>query len=67
MAHGRSDRRRFHHARTGTRARAGEKIEIWELPVEIESVENGRVLFAIVAPPQLDEDGVEGEEDDEAR
>jgi putative hemolysin len=37
-------------------AEAGERIEIWELPVEIESVENGRVAFAIVTPPRLDEE-----------
>ena len=47
---------------------SGEKVEIWELPVEIESVENGRVLFAIVTPPQLDEDDEEpAAEDAEAR
>lgn len=52
----------------GREPEPGEKVEIWELPVEIESVENGRVLFAIVAPPQLDEDGEEQEEEDaEAR
>src|SRR6185436_12695577 len=45
----------------------GEKVEIWELPVEIESIDNGRVLFAIVSPPQLDEDDEEREEEDAAR
>jgi CBS domain containing-hemolysin-like protein len=35
---------------------AAEKVEIWELPVEIESVENDRIAFAIVTPPHLDEE-----------
>lgn len=56
-------------ARELTRVPApGEKVEIWELPVEVESVDNGRVLFAIVTPPQLDEDDEEpAAEDAEAR
>ena len=41
----------------------GEQLEIRELSVEIESVENGRIASAIVAPPRLDEDAVEGEAD----
>jgi CBS domain containing-hemolysin-like protein len=41
----------------------GETIEIQDLPVEIESVENGRIASAIVAPPRLDDDAVEGEAD----
>jgi CBS domain containing-hemolysin-like protein len=46
---------------------SGEKVEIWELPVEIESVENGRVNFAIVTPPQLQEEDETQEEDAETR
>lgn len=38
---------------------SGERFDVWELPVEIESVENGRLLSVIVSPPRL--------EDDEAR
>jgi len=38
----------------------GDRLEIWELPVEIESVENGKIASAIVTPPHLDE------EDDDA-
>jgi CBS domain containing-hemolysin-like protein len=34
----------------------GEKLEVWELPVEIESVDNDRVASVIVTPPRLDED-----------
>jgi CBS domain containing-hemolysin-like protein len=39
----------------------GEHVDVWELAVEIESVENGRISSVIVAPPRLDEDaGEEG-------
>ena len=41
----------------------GETLEIWELTVEIESVENDRISSVIVTPPRLDEDVVEGEAD----
>jgi putative hemolysin len=34
----------------------GERLDIWELPVEIESVENGRVSSVIVTPPRSDDD-----------
>jgi CBS domain containing-hemolysin-like protein len=35
---------------------AGEKVEVWELSVEIESIESGRIAFAIVTPPHLDQE-----------
>ena len=38
---------------------AGEKVEVWELPVEIESVEGHRIAFAIVTPARLDEENEE--------
>ena len=41
----------------------GEELEILDLSVEIESVENGRISSAIVTPPRLDEDVLEGEAD----
>ena len=41
----------------------GEELEILDLSVEIESVENGRIASAIVTPPRLDEDVLEGEAD----
>jgi CBS domain containing-hemolysin-like protein len=41
----------------------GETLEVWDLAVEIESVENGRISSVIVAPPRLDEDVTEGEAD----
>jgi putative hemolysin len=41
----------------------GETFELWDLTVEIESVENGRISSAIVKPPALDDDVVEGEAD----
>jgi putative hemolysin len=41
----------------------GEQLEIQDLSVEIESVENGRIASAIVVPPRLDEEAVEGEAD----
>jgi CBS domain containing-hemolysin-like protein len=47
----------------GRTAEPGEELEIRELAVEIESVEDGRVASAIVTPPRLDEDAVEGEGD----
>jgi putative hemolysin len=37
----------------------GEHIDVWELPVEVESVENGRIASVIVEPPR----GDTGEED----
>jgi CBS domain containing-hemolysin-like protein len=46
---------------------AGEKVEIWELPVEIESLEDGRVLFAIVTPPRLDDDDEHDDENEDDR
>lgn len=46
---------------------AGEKIEVWELPVEIESVEAGRIAFAIVTPPRLDEEDDEEDAGESAR
>lgn len=39
----------------------GERLDIWELPVEIESVENGRISSVIVTPPRSDEDDADGE------
>ena len=39
----------------------GETLEIWELPVEIENIENDRIASVIVAPPRPDEDVTEGE------
>jgi putative hemolysin len=41
---------------------SGDRLDVWELPVEVESVESGKISSVIVAPPQLDED----EKDDEA-
>jgi CBS domain containing-hemolysin-like protein len=41
----------------------GETIEVWDLAVEIESVENGRISSVIITPPALDDDVVEGEAD----
>jgi magnesium and cobalt exporter, CNNM family len=41
----------------------GETLDVWDLAVEIESVENGRISSVIVAPPRLDEDVIEGEAD----
>jgi putative hemolysin len=41
---------------TGRIPEPGEKLETWELPVEIESVENGKLSSVIVTPPHLDED-----------
>jgi putative hemolysin len=37
-----------------------ERLDVWELPVEIESVENGRIASVIVAPPALDDTDEEG-------
>jgi putative hemolysin len=37
----------------------GERLDIWELPVEIESVENGRISSVIVTAPRSDDDGDE--------
>jgi putative hemolysin len=41
---------------TGRVPETGDRFDVWELPVEIESVENGRVSSVIVTPPRLDED-----------
>jgi CBS domain containing-hemolysin-like protein len=41
----------------------GVTLDVWELAVEIESVENGRISSVIVAPPRLDDDVTEGEAD----
>jgi CBS domain containing-hemolysin-like protein len=51
---------------TGRVPQPGETFDVWDLAVEIESVENGRVSSVIVAPPrldELDEDVTEGEAD----
>jgi putative hemolysin len=40
----------------------GERLDIWELPVEIESVENGRISSVIVTPPRSAEDDADGDE-----
>jgi CBS domain containing-hemolysin-like protein len=42
---------------------AGERLDVWELPVEIESVENVRISSVIVTPPRLDDDDEEPDED----
>jgi putative hemolysin len=34
----------------------GEKLVVWELSIEVESVENERIASVIVTPPNLDED-----------
>jgi CBS domain containing-hemolysin-like protein len=47
----------------GRMPESGETIEVWELPVEIESVENGRISSVIVAGPRPDEDVAEGDTD----
>jgi putative hemolysin len=41
----------------------GDTIEVWDLHLEIESVENGRISSVIVVPPTLDDEVVEGEAD----
>ena len=48
---------------SGRMPEPAETLDVWELPVEIESVENDRIASVIVAPPRLDEDVVEGEAD----
>jgi magnesium and cobalt exporter, CNNM family len=45
--------------------RPAERLEIWELPVEIESVENGSIASVIVSPPPAAEST--GEDKGEAR
>jgi CBS domain containing-hemolysin-like protein len=35
----------------------GDTFNVWELPVEIESLENGRLSSVIVTPPQLADEG----------
>jgi len=47
----------------GRMPEAGETFELWDLAVEIESVENGRISSVIVTPPALDDEVVEGEAD----
>jgi len=48
---------------TGRIPETGDRFEVWELPVEIESVENGKISSVIATPPQLDkEKGYEGDE-----
>jgi len=49
---------------TGRLPDPGERMEIWELPVEIESVENGAVTSVIVTPPRPDEDETGDDEGD---
>ena len=39
-----------------------ERLVIWELPVDVEVVENDRILSVIVTPPTLDEGTGESEE-----
>jgi len=41
---------------------AGERLDVWELPVEVESVESRKISSVIVTPPRLDEDDEEGSE-----
>jgi CBS domain containing-hemolysin-like protein len=41
---------------TGRLPEPGEALEIWELPVEIESVENGRIASVIVTPARPDDE-----------
>jgi CBS domain containing-hemolysin-like protein len=41
---------------------AGERVEVLDLPVEIESVENGVVASAIVTPPHIEDDDDNEEE-----
>ena len=41
----------------------GESLDVWELPIEIESVENGRISSVIVAAPRLDEDDDDASEE----
>jgi CBS domain containing-hemolysin-like protein len=40
----------------GRMPEAGERLDIWELAVEIESVENGRIASVIVTPPRSGDD-----------
>ena len=39
-----------------------ERLVIWELPVDVEVVENDRILSVIVTPPTLDRETDDGEE-----
>ena len=39
-----------------------ERFDVWELPVEVESVENGRLLSVIVTPPRMEQDGERAQE-----
>jgi CBS domain containing-hemolysin-like protein len=41
---------------------SGERFDLWELPVEIESVENGKLLSVIVTPPETEDVGERGQE-----
>jgi CBS domain containing-hemolysin-like protein len=53
-------------ARTSGRVpEPGERLDIWELPVEIESVESGRIASVIVAPPRLDDEENDEDHDEE--
>ena len=36
---------------------SGERFDVWDLPVEIESIENGKLLSVIVTPPDVEEPG----------
>lgn len=38
----------------------GEKLVVWELPIEVESVENERIASVIVTPPTLEEEAGTG-------
>ncbi|HEX6463745.1 MAG TPA: hemolysin family protein [Vicinamibacterales bacterium] len=42
---------------TGRVPEGGERFDLWELPVEVESAENDRLLSVIVTPPRMEEDG----------
>jgi CBS domain containing-hemolysin-like protein len=42
---------------TGRLPEPGERLEIWELSVEIESVENDRIASVIVTPPRPEDEG----------
>jgi putative hemolysin len=35
---------------------SGDRLDVWGLAVEIESIENGKIASVIVAPPRLDEE-----------
>jgi CBS domain containing-hemolysin-like protein len=50
---------------TGRVPETGDRFEVWELPVEIESVESGKVSSVIATPPHQEDEGNEGYEGDE--